>query len=536
MADFSSSAPAHSGHSVPVVNPWVVAVTVMCCTFMEVLDTTIVNVSLPHIAANLSATTDEATWVLTSYLVSNAIVLPITGWLASVFGRKRLLIGAVAGFTISSFLCGFAPNLPLLVFFRVVQGACGGNLQPQTQAVLWETFPVEKRGEAMGFLGLGFVTAPLLGPMMGGWLTDNYSWRWVFYINIPIGIIAIFLLQRYLFDPSYLRKASRRIDFTGLSLLVIAVAALQIMFDKGQIEDWFESDLIRTLAVLGVAGLVLFIIHELQTRDPVVDLRVFRNATFASGNFLMLVIGFSIYGAMVLLPLMLQTFMGYSAVDAGIATAPRGLGSLIAMPVVGRLTRWFDHRRLLIGGLLAAALTMFGFARLNLNAGYWDFFWPQVLQGMALGFVWVPLSVIAMAQIPREETGNATSIFNLVRNFGASMGIAIVVTMLARGQQVHTAILAANVNPYDMASRSAAYATRSAWMANGFDATTAAQMTNGSLFQAVQRQAGMLSFVDIYWVLGTLYLILIPCVFIMKRPVPKRNGNGSAPEPEAALH
>jgi MFS transporter, DHA2 family, multidrug resistance protein len=512
----------------PEVNPWIVAITVMCCTFMEVLDTTIVNVSLPHIAANLSATANEATWVLTSYLVANAIVLPITGWLASVFGRKRLLIGAVMGFTASSFLCGFAPSLPLLVFFRVIQGACGGNLQPQTQAVLWETFPVEKRGEAMGFLGVGFVTAPLFGPMLGGWLTDNYSWRWVFYINIPIGIIAIFLLQRYLFDPSYIRKESRRIDFTGLSLLIIAVASLQIMFDKGQLEDWFESDLIRTLAVLGVAGLVIFIIHELRTRDPVVDLRVFRNATYASGNFLMLVIGFALYGAMVLLPLILQIFMGYSAVEAGIATAPRGLGSLIAMPFVGRLTRWFDHRKLLVVGLLAAALTaVFGFARLNLNAGFWDLFWPQVVQGMALGFVWVPLSVITMAPIPKEETGNATSIFNLVRNFGASMGIAIVVTMLDRGQQVHTAILAANVNPYDLPARAATYAMKSAWMANGFDATTASQMSSASLFHAVQQQAGMLSFVDIYWVLGFLYFILIPCVFLMKRAVPKRNGNGA---------
>ena len=510
--------------AVPEINPWVVAVTVMCCTFMEVLDTTIVNVSLPHIAANLSSTTEEATWVLTSYLVSNAIVLPMTGWLARVVGRRRLMIGSVIGFTAASFLCGFAPNLPFLVFFRVVQGAAGGNLQPQTQAVLWETFPVEKRGEAMGFLGLGFVTAPLLGPMLGGWLTDNYSWRWVFYINIPIGVISIILLQRYLFDPPYLRQLSKRIDFYGLGLLVVGVASLQVMLDKGQLEDWFASDLIRVLAVLGFAGLAIFVIHELRTREPVVDLRVFRDATFAAGNFLVLIIGFVLYGAMVLLPLMLQTFMGYTAVAAGIATAPRGLGSMIAMPVVGRLTRWFDHRKLLVFGLCSAAITMFAFARLNLNAGYWDIFWPQILQGMALGFVWVPLSVITMAQISKVATGNATSIFSLVRNFGASIGIAAVVTMLSRGQQEHTNILTAHVNAYDMPAQMASSSMRSQWIANGFDPATASQMSYSGLFHMVQQQAGMLSFMDIYWLLGFLYLILIPAVFLMKRPVPKKNG------------
>ena len=510
----------------PDVNPWVVAVTVMSCTFMEVLDTTIVNVSLPHIAANLSATTEEATWVLTSYLVANAIVLPATGWLARVVGRKRLMMGAVIGFTTASFLCGFAPNLPFLVVCRIIQGAAGGNLQPQTQAVLWETFPVEKRGEAMGFLGLGFVTAPLLGPMLGGWITENYSWRWVFYINIPIGVVAILLLQRYLFDPPYLRQLSRRIDFTGLSLLVLFVASLQILLDKGQLEDWFASDLIRVLALLGIGGLVLFVIHELRTPDPVVHLRVFRNPTFAAGNILVVVVAFVLYGGMVLLPLMLQTFMGYTAVEAGLATAPRGLGSFIAMPVVGRLTRWFDHRKLLVFGLAFAAMTMFAFARLNLDVGYWDLFWPQVFQGVALGFVWVPLSVITMAPIPKEETGNATSVFSLLRNFGASMGIAIVVTLLLRGQQTHMGALSAHVNPYDEQARVAVQRLTSSMIASGSDPVTASQQSYANLFNMVQRQAGMLAFIDIYWLLGFLFLSLIPLVFLMKRPVPKRNGAG----------
>ena len=506
----------------PSVNPWVVAVTVMSCTFMEILDTTIVNVSLPHIAGNLSATPEEATWVLSSYLVANAIVLPITGWLARRFGRRRLLTIAVAGFTIASFFCGLAPSLPFLIVCRVLQGLAGGNLQPQAQAVLWETFPVEKRGQAMGFLGVGFVTAPLLGPILGGWITDNYSWRWLFYINVPVGIISILLQNRFLFDPPYLRQASKRIDFRGIALMALAIGAFQILLDKGQIEDWFASYLIRTLAVTSAIALVLFLVHEWRTPDPVVNLRVFQIRTYAAGTILILVIGFVLYGAMVLLPLMLQLFMGYSAVEAGLATAPRGLGSMLSMFVVGYLTTRFDHRKLLVFGLLSGAMTMFGFARLNLQAGYWDIFWPQILQGVALGFVFVPLSVITMAPIPIEATGNATSLWSLMRNFGASMGISAVVTWLARGQQRYTNLLTTHVNAYDPQGRLAFQALRSSWMSRGSDPATATQQAYQSLFLMVQRQAAMLSFIDIYWLLGWLFLLLIPLVFIMKRPVPSR--------------
>lgn len=515
---------AASGADPPRINPWVVAVTVMSCTFLEVLDTTIVNVSLPHLAGTLSSTPEEATWVLTSYLVSNAIVLPITGWLARRFGRKRLLTFAVSGFTLASFCCGLAPSLPFLIFFRVLQGFAGGNLQPQAQAVLWETFPVEKRGQAMGFLGLGFVTAPLIGPILGGWITDNYSWRWVFYINVPVGIISILLQNRFLFDPPYLRQKSRAIDFPGIALLALGIGAFQILLDKGQIEDWFESDLIRALAITSAVALTLFIYHELRTPDPVVNLRVFQERTYAAGTALILVIGFVLYGALVLLPLMLQLFMGYSAVQAGMATAPRGLGSMMSMYVVGHLTTRIDHRKLLVFGLVFGALTMFGFARLNLDAGYWDIFLPQLLQGMALGFIFVPLSVITMAPIPVEATGNATSLWSLMRNFGASMGIASVATWLSRGQQVHTNILTAHITAYDPQARLAVQTLSSLATSHGADAATATQQSYQMLFQTVQRQAGMLSFIDIYWLLGLLFLLLIPLVFLMKRPVPDRKG------------
>src|SRR5438876_10905971 len=299
------------------INPWIVAVSVMFATFMEVLDTTVVNVSLPHIAGSLSATIDEATWVLTSYLVANAIILPMTGWLASVFGRKRLLMASVVGFTASSFLCGLAPNLGSLIVFRILQGATGGALQPLSQAVLLEAFPPHERGKAMGFWGQGIVVAPILGPVLGGWLTDNYSWRWVFYVNIPIGIISVFMTRAFIFDPPYLKNMKRHVDGIGIGLLAVGIGALQFLLDKGQQEDWFDSNLIRALAVASASALILFVIHALVAKDPVLDLRVLKDRTYSTGVFLMTVLGFVLFGSLVMLPLFLQTVLGYPAIQAG---------------------------------------------------------------------------------------------------------------------------------------------------------------------------------------------------------------------------
>src|SRR5678815_2363098 len=329
------------------VNPWLIAVSVMFATFMEVLDTTVVNVSLPHIAGSLSVTIDEATWALTSYLVANAIILPMTGWLASVFGRKNLLMLSVVGFTTASFLCGLAPTLGTLIFFRILQGATGGALQPLSQAVLLEAFAPEDRGKAMGFWALGIVVAPILGPVLGGWLTDNYSWRWVFYINIPVGIASIVMTKMYIFDPPYLKAESRRVDYWGIGMLAVGIGALQIVLDKGQEEDWFESQAITTLAIISAVTLITLIIHEWRTKDPVVDLRVFKERSYAVGVFLMTVVGFVLYGSLVLLPIMLQTLLGYPPLQAGIAMAPRGIGSFCMMPLVGILTGKIDPRKLL---------------------------------------------------------------------------------------------------------------------------------------------------------------------------------------------
>src|SRR4051812_33331456 len=333
------------------INPWLIAVSVMFATFMEVLDTTVVNVSLPHTAGTLSATSGEGTWPLPWYLVANASVRPMAGWLASMFGRKNLLMLSVVGFTAASFLCGLAPTLGMLIVFRIMQGATGGALQPLSQAVLLQAFAPKDRGKAMGFWALGIVVAPILGPVLGGWLTDSYSWRWVFYINIPVGIASIVMTKLYIFDPAYLRIESRKVDYWGMGMLAVGIGALQIVLDKGQQEDWFSSRLITSLAVISAATIVALIVHELTTDNPIVDLRVFKARSYAVGVFLMTVLGFVLFGSMVLLPIMLQTLLGYPALQAGIAMAPRGLGSFIMMPLTGLMTGRVDARKLLTGGL-----------------------------------------------------------------------------------------------------------------------------------------------------------------------------------------
>jgi MFS transporter, DHA2 family, multidrug resistance protein len=500
------------------VNPWIVAIAVMFATFMEVLDTTVVNVSLPHIAGNLSATIDESTWVLTSYLVANAIVLPLTGWLASYFGRKRLLMASVTGFTISSLLCGLAPNLPLLVVFRLIQGATGGAMQPLSQAVLLEAFPPHERGKAMGFWGIGIVTAPILGPVLGGWLTDTYSWRWVFYINLPVGAASLLMTKLYVFDPPYLRRETQRIDYWGIGLLALWVGCLQIALDLGQERDWLSSPFIKTLLLLSGYGIVAFLIREWTANEPVVDLRVFKLRTYSTGVFLMTTLGFVLYGSLVLLPIMLQTLLGYPSLQAGIAMAPRGMGSFIGMPIVGVLTGKVDPRRLLVGGLIVGALTLFWLGHLNLNAGYWDIFWPQFFQGIGLSMLFVPLTTVSMDPIPRERMGNATSLFNLMRNLGGSVGIAVTGTQLARHQQAYTNVLGAHVHAYSPEAQRLLESTRQGFLASGSDPVTATHRAYAAVFGMVQRQATMVSFVGLFRLLGVIFLLLLPLILLMKRP------------------
>ncbi len=500
------------------VNPWIVAVAVMFATFMEVLDTTVVNVSLPHIAGSLSATIEESTWALTSYLVANAIVLPLTGWLATYFGRKRLLMASVTGFTLASFLCGLAPNLGTLVFFRVIQGATGGAMQPLSQAVLLEAFPPHERGKAMGFWGLGIVTAPILGPVIGGWLTDAYSWRWVFYINVPVGIVSLVMTQLFIFDPPYMKRQSETIDYWGIGFLALGIGALQIMLDLGQRDDWFASPFIASLALASAGALVVFVIRELTVEHPVVDLRVFGIRTFAAGVFLMTTLGFVLYGSLVLLPIMLQTLLGYPPVQAGLAMAPRGVGSFLGMPIIGVLTAKMDARKLVAGGLVLGGVTLLWLGRLNLNAGYWDVFWPQFFQGVGLSMIFVPLTTTSMDPIPRERMGNATSLFNLMRNLGGGIGIAMTSTLLARRSQSTAVVLGAHVNGFDPAARTALAAAREAFIRAGSDPVTATNRAYAAVAGMVRRQATMVAFVEIFTLLGMIFVLLVPLVFIMKRP------------------
>src|SRR3954454_1886629 len=496
----------------------------MFATFMEVLDTTVVNVSLPHIAGNLSATIDESTWVLTSYLVANAIILPMTGWLARNFGRKRLLMASVTGFTAASFLCGLAPNLTSLVVFRLIQGATGGAMQPLSQAVLLEAFPPHERGKAMGFWGLGIVVAPIVGPVIGGWLTDTYSWRWVFYINLPVGIASLVMTQLFVFDPPYLRRETQKIDYWGIGLLALWIGTLQLALDLGQERDWFSSVFISGLVFVSAGGLIAFLVRELMASEPVVDLRVFQIRSYSTGVFLMTSLGFVLYGSLVLLPIMLQTLLGYPSLQAGIAMAPRGMGSMLGMPMVGLLIGKTDSRLMVAFGLILGAITLIWLGQLNLNAGYWDIFWPQFLQGLGLSAIFVPLTTISMDRIAREKMGNATSLFNLMRNLGGSVGIAMTATMLSRQQQAYVNILGSNVDAYSPASRGAFEAARAGFMARGADITTATQRAYASLFGSVQQQASMVSFVLLFRILGVIFLLLLPLILLMKRP---RGGGGA---------
>ena len=510
----SSDAPSR-----PAINPWIIAITVMLSTFLEVLDTSVVNVSLPHIAGSLSATIDEATWVLTSYLVANAIVLPITGWLANQFGRKRLLMLAVGGFTLTSLLCGIAPTLPALVFFRVLQGATGGALQPISQAVLLETFPPKDRGKAMAFWGLGIVVAPILGPTLGGWLTDAYSWRWVFYINLPIGIASILMTQVFIFDPSYIKPQRGKVDFWGLGMLAVGISSLQIMLDKGQEADWFGSNYIVVLAIVAALMLTAFVIWELKVKHPIVHLSVFKDRTYSTGVFLMTLLGFVLYGSLVLLPIFLQTLLGYTAVAAGIWTAPRGVGALIFMPITGLLlSKKWDPRILLALGLLTGSYSLFAFSGFNLSSGTWDIFWPQIIQGAGMAFIFVPLTTVTMDPVPNAEMGNATSLFNLMRNLGAGAGISTVTTLVARRGQFHQQRLVSHLSQSNPSVQQMLAGFAAMLRQRGTNAATAAHRALGALYGMVQQQAALLSFVEVFWLLALIFLLMSPLVLLMKRP------------------
>ncbi len=499
------------------VNPWIVTLSVMLATFMEILDTTVVNVSIPHIAGNMGATVEEGTWVVTSYLVSNAIILPMAGWLANRFGRRRILLTCVAGFTLTSLLCGMATSLEWLIFFRVLQGLTGGGLQPLAQAVLLETFPPRRHGTAMAAFGLGIILAPILGPTLGGWITDNYTWRWIFYLNLPVGAFSVMMISAFVRDPHYIGKhKTGGVDLWGIGFLALGFGMLQVVLDTGQRKDWFGSNQIRVWTALCVFGLVALVIRELTAKHPIVDLRALKDRTFSAGVFLMTMLGFVLYASLVLLPIFLQTLLGYPALQSGLALSPRGLGSLVMMPIVGQLTNRYDPRKLIFVGLVVGAWSMFSLSRLNLNTGYWDIFWPQVIQGGAMAFLFIPLMAVSMSGIAKEKMGNATSIYNLMRNIGGSFGIATMTTFLARRNQVHQNQLVSHVTPFDPHMRMILRGLQSWFQTHGYNSVDAAKKSLGAIYGMVQQQAAMLSFVEAFWVMGVIFLCMIPLLLLLR--------------------
>ncbi len=434
----------------PAINPWIIALTVTLATFMEVLDTSIANVALPHIAGGLSAGQDESTWILTSYLVSNAIVLPLSGWLSSVVGRKHFYMGCVALFTISSFLCGFAPNLSMLIFFRVLQGAGGGGLQPSEQAILADTFAPAKRGMAFAVYGIAVVMAPAIGPTLGGWITDNFTWRWIFFINIPVGIVSLLLTSRLIQDPPDMKRrklSETHIDYTGLGFVALGLGTLQVVLDKGQRDDWFESPFILWLTVISVVSLIFVIFWEWNHKEPIIDLHLFRNRSFATSNFLMFMLGFALLGSTLLLPLFMQTLLGYTAERSGLALMPGGFTIMVAMPIVGFLLSRYSPRYLMLFGLSMLSFSLFHMTSFDLGVDFRTMTMARVYQALGLAFLFVPINTAAYSGLPRDKNNAASGLMNLARNIGGSVGISFVATGLARRAQVHQGQLVETLNP-----------------------------------------------------------------------------------------
>jgi MFS transporter, DHA2 family, multidrug resistance protein len=504
------------------INPWVIAITVTLATFMEVLDTSIANVALPHISGNLSASADESTWVLTSYLVSNAIVLPLSGWMSTLIGRKRFYMSCVALFTVSSFLCGLAPSLGVLVFFRILQGIGGGGLQPSEQAILNDTFSLEKRGMAFAVYGLAVVVAPTIGPWLGGWITDNFSWRWIFYINVPVGIISLLLTSVLVSDPPYMKKASLksgfRIDYIGIGLISLGLGSMQIILDKGEREDWLSSNFIVCFVVLMLIGLIAGIIWELREKDPVVDLRMLKNRNFALATIAMFFLGFVLYASTVLIPQLLQELLGYTAQLAGMALSPGGAVIMCMMPVVGVLVSRVDTRILTTFGCIVSASALFVMAGWNLGLDYRHAVTARMLQSFGLAFLFIPINVSAFAYVPRDKTNMGTGIINLARNIGASVGIATVTTMLQRRTQVHQSQLMEHVNAFSAAYHNMLTGTQTRLVSAGSGLAQADAQAHGMVYNLVQRQAVILAFIDNFKMLGIVFLAVIPAMLMLKKP------------------
>jgi DHA2 family multidrug resistance protein len=512
----------------PKYNPWLIAVVVAMAAFMEVLDTSIANVALPHIAGNLGASNDESTWVLTSYLVSNAIVLPISGWLATFFGRKRFFLLCIFLFTLSSLLCGAAISLGTLILFRVMQGAGGGGLQPMAQAILADTFPPQKRGLAFALYGITAIMAPTIGPTLGGWITDNYTWRWIFYINLPVGVLTLFLVMRMVEDPPYLARAKSalvRVDYIGVALLALGIGALQVLLDKGQEDDWFGSHFIVTLIVISAVSLISLVFWEWHSKAPIIDVHMFRSFNFAVSCLMMFFLGVLLFSSLVMMPQFLQTLMGYTAESAGLVLSGAGLVILFEMPIVGQLTTKYPTKYIMAFGWLSLAIGMYvSTQRMDLLISFASAARLRVVQSFGLGFLFVPISLAAYIGIAPEKGNSVSGLINFMRNIGSSVGTSMVTTMLARRAQFHQTVLTYHATNYDPSFRSQLQGLGNQLAHAGATPPDARAAALGRIYQSVLLQSQTLAYIDTYKVLAVAASIMFVLAFIVKKNDPGAGG------------
>src|SRR5512143_3020658 len=489
-----------------------IAFTVMLPTLIEIIDTSVVNVSLNHIRGSLSAGIDESTWTITAYLVSNAVIIPMAGWLSRLIGRKNYLIASITLFTFSSFMCGSAWSLQSLVIFRIIQGIGGGGLVPLSQSILLESFPREKHGTAMAIFGMGAMLGPIVGPLLGGWITDNWSWRWIFYINIHIGILSIIMNIIVIQDPPYMKRQKMKIDYWGLLFLSVGLGSLQFVLDKGESDDWFGSNTIVAFAIVSAVSLVLLVVNEYYSDHPIINLKVFTDRTFTSGAIVMLFVFLNLFGSIVLLPIFLQMMMGYTSLYAGLVLGPGGIATMFAMPIVGKFIGRVNPKRFLVVGISVCALSTYMMSRFNLTTDFWTFVWPRVLLGFGMGMTFIPLTTLTLSHIPKERMTEATSLYNLLRNLGGSVGIAFTTTILSRRAQLHQTRLVEHLSPFDPAysiyrDKIAAFLGAKGLPAAGAD---------GMMYRELIRQSTTLAFTDAFLIICLLILSVLPLVFIMQ--------------------
>jgi len=508
----------------PKFNPWLIGVVVSLAAFMEVLDTSIANVALPYMAGSLGASNDQSTWVLTSYLVSNAVVLPIGGWFSRVLGRKRFFMSCLVVFTLSSLLCGFAPSLGMLILFRVLQGMGGGGLQPMAQAILADTFPPEKRGLAFALYGVTVIVAPTIGPTLGGWITDNYTWRWIFFINLPVGILALLLVYRLIEDPPWAKLVAgtfAKIDYVGVSLLILGVGALQVMLDRGQEDDWFGSHFIVTLMVLAAVGLVSLFIWEWLYKDPIIDVRLYKNLNFLTANVMMFMLGLALFSSLVMMPLYLQSLMGYTAESAGLVLSGGGVLLLFLMPMAGTLSSKVQARYLVAFGWLTLAIGMYiSTQQLDLQISFLSASILRLFQVFGLGFLFVPINLAAYIGMPVEKSNNIAGLVNFWRNIGSSVGTSMVTTLLARRAQVHQVFLVAHTTPGVTTLRGLSAGLARHILSAGVQAETAARKATALLYQSVIAQATLLAYIDTFIVLSILSALMFVFSFVLRKNDP----------------